>query len=637
MLPPHITSLIAIAAVWCIAFRIGMRWTRACGVTGRADALALACVLPTAGLLFAVHVLATISMFTTTGWLTPEGTAFIFAAVTFVAHRRLRTLPRVTPSAHHPSPSTDSHSPWQLGWWWCPVLVVVSMYAVFALEALTRYPANHDALYYHYPQAVVWMQERAIHLINGLTSHSVPENGMIVACLLAFAKLESLFTVVQLPNAALCAILVYALSRFLGAGSKAAIISTCIALSIPIILFQSVSGYIDLYAAVAWLSALLAIGWMSRASAPRARRSLLIMAGLSAGVALGSKTTFVLLVAMLGIIIAAGDWFRIRAGRDTIRTLLTNAAVFTLATLACSGFWFVRGAVYAGNPVYPMAVEIGGVRLLPGIVGDDAFPTRSWSHRIKHWSYYPWRETKYGTGYIYGVDNGLGAAYAAIVPIGLIAAAFAALKRRPRDATETWRVVSLLICLASVILLVTVYCEILRYVLPVAILGISPAALTLDRLMRVCPRSILAVVTASLILTAAVATLKPVHAFLGRAKDDVWTRADYYQIPPLVDEMPPGTRILSLAESTDEYALLGSGFTNRVITPRHWNILTDGAATSNRTLRDHRIEYIFTRHPEPTDCLDKLAIERVFNGAADQPPWMSPNASLYRVRTAPPP
>ncbi|MEE9294525.1 MAG: hypothetical protein V3W34_06155, partial [Phycisphaerae bacterium] len=43
--------LLIIAITWLAGWRIGRRWTGACGVTERAGLWSLACVLPTAGLI----------------------------------------------------------------------------------------------------------------------------------------------------------------------------------------------------------------------------------------------------------------------------------------------------------------------------------------------------------------------------------------------------------------------------------------------------------------------------------------------------------------------------------------------------------------------------------------------------------
>ncbi len=654
--------LILIGVLWGIAFRVGWRWCRRCGVTHRADLVALACIFPTASLVAAAHLPALLSLFTDHGWLTPGAVAIVLACLVLAGHGFVKSLPEAGPPPVNPTAAASpagartagarilSRTP--LGACLIPVVIVAGTYFVFIIEAFTRFPTGHDSLFCHLPQAVTWMQQRAIHLVNGFVTHSVPENGMIVPCLLAFAKLEFLFTVVHLPKAMVCGLVVYALSRRLGASHRAAVLGVCVALSIPIVLFQSVSDYIDLYAAASWLSALLALTWVTRAPPGRRRMGLVLLAGLSAGVALGSKTTFVALVLLLGVVVFAAEWIhgigqeRRDQGTEGPRDQGTKwrpvraVALFACASLVCSGFWFVRGAVDAGNPFYPMAVEIGGKQLLPGVTASDLFPGGpSWSPKVLlRWAGYPWHERKYGLGYVYGVDNGLGAAFAAVVPLGLAAAFFPGFFRRRCEkgfshqrATNAWRLVFLLMILCGGALLVTVYCQVLRYVLPIVLVAVAVATLMIDRLLTAFPRATVALMSTALMVTAAVATFKPVHAFLGRVRHDVWARSEFYQIPQVIDELPPGTRILSLARGPDKYALLGRHLSNEVIIPEHWALLTGGASLSNRALRDHAIDYIFTRGPDADDWSAGVDVERVFDGTVDQPSWISPKARLYRV------
>lgn len=625
---PALPVLIVIAAIWGAALRIGLTWARRCGVHDFAGRLALGCIFPTAGLVFSVHILALISMFTERGWFFPEPVAILFACVAWVGRRFVGTLPDASPL-----PLAKSRRPRLRAGYTLPLVIVAATYAVFLVDALTRYPADHDAVYYHLPQAIMWMQTRTLNLTFGLITHSVRENGMIVPSLLAFAGFEQLFPIVHVPKVVTCALVVYALSRMLGAGRTASVVSVCIAISVPIILFQGFSDYIDLYAAASWLSALLAILWAIRLNDARTRWGMYILAGLAAGVALGSKSTYLVLVFLLVMLVVVAEWMRQRSVEPTARHGIRCVCTFALATLACSGFWFVRGVVQAGNPVYPLAVKVGDKTLLPGFTGHEGFPARSMSFKLAHWASYPWRETKYGQGYTYGVDNGLGAAYAAFVPIGLAMATFSCLTRRPRRGAEVRRVIMLGMVFCGAVLLLTVFWEILRYVLPLALLAVVLASNHVHRLITAFPRATAVLVSTSLVVTANVAAFKPVHDMLGRVRHGVWSRSDFYQIPSAVDALPTGTRILSLAKGLDAYPLVGRGLTNVVITARHWNVLADGEL-SDAALRRHGIDYIFTRG-EPVDSRPAhLNTRLVFDGRKQQPAWVAHKAMLYKVDTA---
>ena len=633
----HGISLALLATTWLFAWRIGCRWAHGCGVTERADRWALACIPPTAGLICSVHLIALASMATGRGWLNPESVATVFILMALAGAKGVRHLLCEAPAGPFGQKVPDPFFRWRLGRWWLPVLMVAGMYAAFLIDALTRYPTGYDGLNYHLPNAVRWMQQRSMNLITGLFHESLPENGMIVPCLLAFAKLECLFSVAHLPHGILVAVVIYALARAAGGSRKAAVVCACITMSIPIVVFQSFSSYIDLHAAASWLTSLLALTWAGRAAHLEQRRGLLILAGLSAGVALGSKSTYLLLVPLLGMIVPAAEWIRPHVAPDDRRTPFRNAAIFGVAALACSAFWFIRGTAQAGNPVYPLTFQINGRKVLPGFLHGGASERRvsfdrSAGEKLHHWSDYPWREPKYGTGYRYGVDNGVGAAYAAFVPLGLLAAIPFSVAARSRDPAAKWRLVFLLLTGCGGLLLVTVFGEHLRFVLPLLLVSVPVAAALIDRLITRFPAPTLVTLTAALTVTAAVAALKPAHAFAGRARDGISSRDQFYEgIPALIDDLPPGTRIVSLGPKTLNYPLLGRSLSNVVIGPAQWDLWLGGGPMSTQTLRERAIDYVFVRAPWPEDWPDDLPVQLVFDNTGTRAVPTTPLARLYRV------
>jgi hypothetical protein len=527
-----------------------------------------------------------------------------------------------------------------LSYWWIPVLIVGGMYLVFLVDALTRYPSGHDTLHYHLPQAVRWMQQQRLDLVLGTTAQTLPENGMIAPFLLAFSRSEHLFTVVHLPKALLLAGVTFGLAQALGVRRIAAIVAGLLALSVPMVVFQSFSGYVDLYAAASWLSAVLALAWASRAEFDRGRRGLIILAGLSAGVALGSKTTYLIMNAMLLLAAVSIDWIRPRARQMHQFQPVRNGLLFGLASLVCSGFWFARNTVQAGNPLYPFRIAIAGHEILPGCYTMDwAFPERTFGEKVLRWWDYPWREPKYsGTGpdpgYPYSRNNGVGAAYTAFVPIGLVAVCVTAFRRRPRTTEEIWQLLYLGFAVSGMVLVVTVFKEMLRYILPHILLAIPVAAILMDRLIHSRPQPMALIVSASLAVTAAVATLEPAHAFAGRWKDGRWDRAWFYQVPELVNNLEPGATVLNLSRPVVGYALLGRHLDNSVITPIHWDVLMEGDPISADALRGHGIHYVFVHEPWPDDWPADLPLKLICDTTRTRILESTPAARIYRVEPA---
>jgi len=630
-----VISLLLIAITWLLAWRVGYRVVRACGVDEWASVCALACILPTAGLICAVHLIALAAMVCQRGWLTPEPVVVAFAMLTLVARRiAAKRFPiPACPRGERGSARAEARGSLRLGWWWLPVLVVVGIYAVFGLDALTRYPTGADALSYHLPNAVRWMQQRCMTLIVGLLLEPLPENGMIVPCLLVFTKLEGLFPIVHVPKAVLVGLTIYGLAHSAGASRKGSLVCTCIAMSIPIVVFQSFSSYIDVYAAAAWLAALLALVWATRAPRSDQRNLLLMFAGLSAGVALGSKTTYLVLVPLLAAVTAASEWIRPRADRAGSLRPLRSVAIFGLATLVCSGFWFVRGVVQARNPIYPLGLKVGGQEFLPGFTAEHRPSGRYGTGRmLSRWWDYPWRERKGGIGYGYGVDNGMGAAYAAFVPLGVLVGLIAGITRRARDPAKKWRLVFVLMTVAGGLLLITVFSDQLRFVLPLLLVAVPAGVALIDRLVVRFPRSTLAVLTIALTLTAAVATLRPMHALAGRVKDGLWDRSGFYEIPTVIDALEPGARLVNHGSPVLNYPLVGRSLGNVVIGPAYWRLLRGERPMSARTLHEHAIDYLFVQGPWPEDWPDDLPVELVSDNTATRTSSTTPRARLYRVR-----
>ena len=565
------------------------------------------------------------------GLLAPASVAFVFGNVAAVAARVVRAQSHydVTP-ARHDQTHLDRLN---LGIWSIPVVIIAGMYGVFLLDALTRYPTGWDGLHYHLPVAVGWARTGNMNLINGLLHQSFPENGMIVPSLLLAGGLERPLTIVHLPKAVLLAAVIYGLARAAGAGLRGSAASVLITLSVPMVVYQSFSSYVDLYAAASWLSSLLALTWMSRVATERQRLGLLLLSGLSAGVALGSKTTFLVLVPILMGVVYAAERTGLLARRGPRRPLYT-AVIFGAATSACSGFWFVRGTVQAGNPVYPLAVEVGGHRLLDGFTSEGLLPKRSMGSRILRWWDYPWCETKHsGTGYPYSTGNGVGAAYATFVPLALFATLIAGLRASAKSPARKWQVIFTALALGGPVLLVTIFSGMLRFVFPLLLVGIPATAGLIDRLAVRAERTTLSLLTAALALTATVTALLPAKDFLGRLASGTWQRAQLYDLPALIDRLEPGTRVLNLASPVATYPLLGKDLSNRVIAPTEWKLKV-GESISEETLREYAIDYVYVRQPWPEYWPENLPVEKIYDDSASPQLATSSATRIYRVLEA---
>jgi hypothetical protein len=88
----------------------------------------------------------------------------------------------------------------------------------------------------------------------------------------------------------------------------------------------------------------------------------LVLAGLAAGLSLGTKPVGVVFLPALFLFSVGAIWTRLRSARKTLA-----AAVLLLAcSFVTSGFWFGRNFMLTSNPLYPLQVEILGKTILRG-------------------------------------------------------------------------------------------------------------------------------------------------------------------------------------------------------------------------------------------------------------------------------
>ncbi|UCG16536.1 MAG: hypothetical protein JSV19_00565, partial [Phycisphaerales bacterium] len=137
--------------------------------------------------------------------------------------------------------------------------------------------------------------------------------------------------------------------------------------------------------------------------------------------------------------------------------------------------------------------------------------------------------------------------------------------------------------------------------------------------------------TAALAVTAAIATLKPTQSFLGRVRDGRWDRAWFYQIPPLVDTLGSGAKILNLSAPCQCYPLLGKHLGNVVVSTVQWRALTGSEALSVEALREHAIDYVFVHQPWPTDWPAGMPVDLIHDDTETRALKTTPAARLYRV------
>ena len=251
--------------------------------------------------------------------------------------------------------------------------------------------------------------------------------------LLATGK-ESAVALFNWPALAALIIAGYLLAKGMTRGNRiAAIAVVVVLLSVPMVEFQTLSAYVDLYG-TAFLIAAFALllrnertggtGLEVYGSQPPIASSVLFLSAAACGISLGTKPIFWVYGAGYSVLAVLSFWKSLgkRSGSVSAKGILLIA----VGLLLPSAFWFGRAVQATKNPVFPMQVAIAGHVVFPGYPSTGWFEQKfemNFVRSRREWFIYPWTEWKRDPGYLlipYGEGSGVGAAFAALVPIGVL-------------------------------------------------------------------------------------------------------------------------------------------------------------------------------------------------------------------------
>lgn len=247
--------------------------------------------------------------------------------------------------------------------------LVAAMWSTWVANAVDLGIGDSDSNWYHLPFAARFAQ-------TGWTSHAqfvnaeplvtyYPANGSLVHAvgMLAFhTDFLSIFLNVALVPAALLA------GWCIGEGSgqgPASLVGVAVTLTVPVIASSQAGSANDDLLATFGLLAAAAFAIHPDLRAGGSWRVGAVLAGLAAGLAIGTKLTVLLAVAVLlfGAVVAAG--------RGRRWAVLWRAG---LATAVTGGFWYGRDLVLVGNPVPGLDLHLGSLSLpRPAVPSVDGF------------------------------------------------------------------------------------------------------------------------------------------------------------------------------------------------------------------------------------------------------------------------
>ena len=424
-------------------------------------------------------------------------------------------------------------------------------YAAFFLIGLWSFPNGCDPIAYHIDIALKWLQNASMSVNPALGwKYSLPSNGELPALIALSVGAPGSVAIGNLLAAALLAISVYLIAWKLTRQNSSSAVAAVIAATVPMVIFQAFELFVDLFGSAFLMAALALLIW-------RDQRRLLysFMAGLAAGIAIGSKPTFwiygsIYCVAALAAIL--------RTKRHRLQAICLLAAGIALP----SGFWFFRLAAATGNPVYPMRIRIGQREIFRGYARSD-YPSdgfRSFQQVLTE----PWSDPPLIPQLDASLPSsvaGTGPLFAAIAVPGVLFLFSRLLMLR----TGILEGVLLLGLAAACALWNTVLLRVLRFGLPVTSLTCALAAPMIRTLLHHSRRAFVSLILVGGMMNGLCCLATPAQRTALRIRHRDWSRATYYGYPPLIDRLPAGSRILDRTGEGNSFMLVGAHLSNYVL------------------------------------------------------------------------
>ena len=257
------------------------------------------------------------------------------------------------------------------------VSFVVADWATRTVDAYHHGMTTVDTLWYHLPLAARFVQEGSItptHFLDlELVTAFYPANSELFHGLgILLMGNDVLSPLVNLGWLALALLAGWCVGRPFGAGVLTLCGVAALMATPSLVATQPGGGYDDIVG-LALLLASAAVLINSRSTRGRDRLVGVVIAALAAGLALGTKLTFVIPITALTI----GVFVVARRGKR-----LLEGAVWLLCVALTGSFWYVRNWVAVGNPIPSVHLKVGPISLPTPVI---TTPSTTVAHFISQW------------------------------------------------------------------------------------------------------------------------------------------------------------------------------------------------------------------------------------------------------------
>jgi hypothetical protein len=488
-------------------------------------------------------------------------------------------------------------------------IVAGGIASLFLLEAGTRPPAGWDTLVYHLPLAVKWLQQGSLAFIQESWKFQMPSNGELFPLFLMSLGNERFLSVAGLPFTALAILAVYGLVRRVTDSCEGALFAALGFGTMPIVLYNTFNVAADMFAASFFLSATcLLLGlFQQHPQAGKKRLSLVAVAGLAFGLALGARYIYVpLLLFMTGLCALVSMCSLAQLRVDRWKQVILSTVTFVVSSLLPSVFWYVRNFMATGNPMHPLQFSMGarGIKVSTKALSEQSRAIMAQvqdahsclvasDHNVTHWLAAPWEDCWTAGWDHYSENWGLGAVFTAFVPVMTVAVVSLAIATTVRRKQVQPLHILLLVAIVFLAYWWLNLFTMARSILPVIGMLFVVVAFGIGALSSTVQRSVYVLFLCAMITNGVLLAAKPLQALGSRLHHQTWSHSSYYEVPPLIDELPAGSVILNASDELRNYPLFGRRWQNRVITDRALLEPTFMSVIGNRFIEQWGIEYVY--------------------------------------------
>jgi hypothetical protein len=344
-------------AVWWSASLAAVRLLPASGIASRALA---AWTIAAGWQVIAFHVL------TAVGWYSPSAVVVATTGAAVACHWRWSAVARPRIARDLSAMVAVWHG---LGWWRVLAVAVCAPAAIRLLRALVSPPLAWDALTYHLPRAVEWIQSGTAVALPGPDAAAYyryfpPVGEILFAAAMVITRSDVLLAGAGAWQWLGVWVGVVALARAIGARRQAALAAAAVVATVPAVAGFVGASYVDNAALAMFLAALTFAartiqGW---------RLTDATLTGLALGLLLGTKGSAVPIAACVVAWLALAAMCRRQggAGARGHRVALGAAVAGMLACVLVAAPPLVRALRETGNPLYPLTVRVGTRTMLTG-------------------------------------------------------------------------------------------------------------------------------------------------------------------------------------------------------------------------------------------------------------------------------